>query len=48
LSKVVIGGDLKMVDWIQIKRIGRWRDEDRRYKFVKVVISGKLKMVDRI
>jgi hypothetical protein len=33
-----------MVGWIQIKRTGRWRDEDA----TKVVISGELKMIDRI
>jgi len=35
LSNIVIRGELKMVDRIQIKRIGRWRDKDARHKFVK-------------
>jgi len=35
LSNIVIRGELRMVDRIKLKRIGRWRDKDARHKFVK-------------
>jgi hypothetical protein len=36
-----------MIDQIEIKRIGPWRNEDARYKFVKGA-SDELKMIDRM